>query len=246
MFRKSVNEKSKLRNIGDSFILHHHLGLGDTIICNGLVNYLSQSYSKIYLPVKTSIFPTINYLYSDNSKVELFEISNEKREKDIFDFADTKKLNILRVGYENIKKRPFNTAFYKQLRVPYRYSYKYFHLPNSINREIQLKDHLISYYKVDPTNYSLIHNEYQFPGGEFELTGIDTKNAIYVTKDSDIFKNLLLYRTLIKDAKSIHCINSSFIHLVERVDTKARLFYHHVRKNNLHLSNKWEFVDYED
>ena len=34
------------------FILHHHLGLGDSIVCNGMINYLSKDFEKIYLPVK--------------------------------------------------------------------------------------------------------------------------------------------------------------------------------------------------
>ena len=40
-------EQSNLKNIGSKFILHHHLGLGDNIVCNGLVNYLSIKYDKI-------------------------------------------------------------------------------------------------------------------------------------------------------------------------------------------------------
>ena len=37
-------ESSSLKNLGEEFVLHHHLGLGDTII--------STKYSKIYLPLK--------------------------------------------------------------------------------------------------------------------------------------------------------------------------------------------------
>ena len=236
----------KIEDVGSEFILHHHLGLGDSIVCNGLVNYLSKQYLRVYLPVKESIFETIKYLYSENEKVTLFKISNEKREEDIYNFAVKNDLNILRVGYSNIKDVPFNLAFYKQLNLPYRYTYKYFHLPMSINKEMQLKDHLVKYYKVNASSYSLVHNEYQWPGGTFELDKVDEKNTIFVTKESDLFKNLLLYRKLIEDAKSIHCINGSFLHLVERIKTDAKLYYHHVRKNKLHLGNNWTYVDYED
>ena len=80
-------EFNKVEDVGDEFVLHHHLGLGDSIVCNGLVNYLSKEFKKIYLPVKGSIFSTIEYLYSENEKVDLFEISNENREEDIYKFA---------------------------------------------------------------------------------------------------------------------------------------------------------------
>ena len=33
----------------NKLILHHHLGLGDHLTCNGLVNYLSEIFNEIYL-----------------------------------------------------------------------------------------------------------------------------------------------------------------------------------------------------
>ena len=239
-------ESSSLKNLGEEFVLHHHLGLGDTIICNGLVNFLSTKYSKIYLPVKGNLFNTVQFLYSENKNLSLFKISNDSREEDIYEFALSKNVKILRVGYQNVKDQPFNLAFYKQLGLPYRYSQKYFSIPSDINKEVLLKDHLINFYNVNPNSYSVIHNEYQFPGGKFDLKLIDEQNAIYVSKESDLFMNLFLYRSLIESAQTIHCINSSFLHLVERVNTKAKLYYHNLRKNNLHLSNKWTYVEYDD
>ncbi len=239
-------ESFSLKNLGDEFVLHHHLGLGDTIICNGLVNFLSTKYSKIYLPVKENLFSTVQFLYSENKKLSLFKISNESREEDIDEFASSKNLKILRVGYQNVKDQPFNLAFYKQLGLPYRYSKKYFNIPSDINKEILLKEHLINFYNVNPKSYSIIHNEYQFPGGKFDLKFTDKENAIYVSKESDLFMNLFLYKGLIESAQTIHCINSSFLHLVERVNKRAKLYYHNLRKNNLHLSNKWTYVEYDD
>lgn len=239
-------EQTNLKNIGQSFIIHHHLGLGDSIICNGLVNYLSRKYNKIYLPVKTNIYKKIEYLYSENSNVELFEINNESRELDITNFAKENSLKILRLGFENIGTTAFNLAFYKQIKIPYRYSFKYFNLPKAYDREEELKNHLINYYNVDPKNYSVVHNEYQWPGGTFKLKNTDQKNTIFVTRESDLFNNIFYYQKLIQDATTIHCINSSFLHLVERVKTSAKLYYHHLRKNKMHLSNRWTYVDYEN
>ena len=61
----------------DEIILHHHLGLGDHITCNGLVNYLSEEFKTIYLPVKEKNFKTINYLYQDNPKIKLLKLLNK-------------------------------------------------------------------------------------------------------------------------------------------------------------------------
>ena len=156
-------------------------------------------------------------MYYENKNLIIFKISNDSREEDIYEFALSKNVKILRVGYQNVKDQPFNLAFYKQLGLPYRYSQKYFSIPSDINKEVLLKDHLINFYNVNPNSYSVIHNEYQFPGGKFDLKLIDEQNAIYVSKESDLFMNLFLYRSLIESAQTIHCINSSFLHLVERV-----------------------------
>ena len=42
----------------NSIILMTHLGLGDQIILNGLINYISEKYEKIILPVQKSNFKT--------------------------------------------------------------------------------------------------------------------------------------------------------------------------------------------
>ena len=104
-------EQKNLKDIGDSFIIHHHLGLGDSIICNGLVNYLSKKNNKVYLPVKSNLLDKINYLYSDNNDVEIFEIDNESREQDILYFAEKKSVKILRIGFDNIGATAFNLLF---------------------------------------------------------------------------------------------------------------------------------------
>ena len=60
-------------------IIHHHSGLGDAIICNGMVNYLSEKFDKIYLAAHYKIYDHLDHLYSENDVVELlltYETSN--------------------------------------------------------------------------------------------------------------------------------------------------------------------------
>jgi len=41
-------------------------------------------------------------------------------------------------------------------------------------------------------------------------------------------------------------MNSSFIHIVERVPTNAKLFYHEIREpSSLSLTKDWNVVEYE-
>ena len=52
-------------------ILYHHLGLGDMIICNGLVNKLSGNFKKINLIIDKKFHKQANFLYRENPTVEI-------------------------------------------------------------------------------------------------------------------------------------------------------------------------------
>ena len=72
------------------------------------------------------------------------------------------------------------------------------------------------------------------------------KNQILVERKTDIFGNIFLYKDLIRDAKEIHCVNSSFVHLVDRVETNGKLYYHDVRGGIIKLRKKWDIKYYEN
>ena len=90
----------------------------------------------------------------------------------------------------------------------------------------------------------LVHN--QSHEDTYELKNISNKDIIYISKNSDLFNNMFYYKTLIVNAKEIHCINSSFLHLVERVKTHSKLYYHDVRNSNFELSEKWNVINYDN
>ena len=234
----------KLKQIkGGEVVTFIHLGLGDQIICNGIINYISNTLNKkVFLPVKDNHLRQISFLYSENSNVSIFEVKNETRSQDVINFAKENNVQILKIGYEKVKKNPFNTYFYKQLKLPYDYSYKYFSIPKDLTKSNELREHLYNFYKVKSENFILIHSESSYEKYNLEISS--SYDKIYINKESDIFGNMFLYEELIKNAKEIHCINGSFFHLVERVDTDADLFYHHQRKNNMYISSKWNWLDY--
>ena len=108
---------------------------------------------------------------------------------------------------------------------------------------MHLKNHLIESYNVDPLNYAIVHRDSS--NKSYDLN-IENLNKVYVEEKTDLFKNLFLYKDLIRDAREIHCINSSFLHLVDRVDTNAKLYYHDVRGGIIKLKKKWKIEYYEN
>lgn len=242
-FRLAGNLKYDINKINSSkVIIQPHLGLGDTIICNGLINKLSESFDVIYLPIKDRYAEMIKYLFKDNNKLNFFEVSYSNSTYDVLSFGNKNKVPILRIGFEKQKNNPFNTWFYDQTGIDYKISYEMFRLPKNEKQSIELYNHLLEYYKIENEDYNLVHCESY--NKNFDLKEINNFKNIFVSKESDLFKNMFLYEKVIKNAKEIHCINSSFFHLVDRLPTNARLYYHNVRHSNFYMSEKWNLVKY--
>lgn len=223
----------------DKIVLHHHQGLGDAIICNGLVNYLAMNhFEKIILPVRKNIFNNLEFLYSNNPKVTLSEVSEESEI-----YSKFKELPILRVGFEKNYGK-FNSSFYQQLKIPFKKSFELFNPPIDEVKEKLLLNHLFKEYKVT-SNYILVHNTSSY--GVVDLEFNTELPIIYIDKDTDIFNNVFYYSLAIKQATEIHCIDSSILHLVERIDTKAKLFFYPFKNSEqksekLELQKNWNII----
>ena len=77
-FNKNRLIKYSIEDItSNKLIIHHHLGLGDYINCNGMVNYLSNMFDKIIIPLKSNYAHMIKYLYKDNPKIEFLNLENK-------------------------------------------------------------------------------------------------------------------------------------------------------------------------
>ena len=93
-----LNTTYNINNIKkDSFIAYTHLGLGDHIVCNGLLNHFSEFFKEIYLPVKSRDFDNISYLYKNNPKIILFKIEHDTEVNDIS--------SLLKLTIKNFKSR---------------------------------------------------------------------------------------------------------------------------------------------
>lgn len=213
-------------------ILHHHLGLGDHFVCNGLVNKLSEECDTIYLPCKSHNYETIKYLYSENPKVEVFKI-DENEFNEVGLFSSLLEIPILMVGFENHSPTNWDKSFYEQLKIDFSERYNSFSLPRKYPNSV-----------IEPpkNDYILVHS--QSSTGKYDLN-IDTSLDI-VEIENGVSDNLFSYLKIIKKAKKIHCINSSVFHLIDSLtDITYNLYYHDVRKDdctNFKVSDKWKII----
>jgi hypothetical protein len=100
----------------DNVYLHHHLGLGDHIICNGLVRYLlKNSIRNVILPTKKHNIESVDYMYRDLPTVKIDPVI--KDECAVKKYKKYK--NVLRIGFENIQGNNWEKSFYDQVNINY-------------------------------------------------------------------------------------------------------------------------------
>ena len=132
-----------------SIIVHHNTGLGDHLICNGMINFLSMK-KKVYLISNKKNYYSIRYLYSENSNVTVLPIfrnnkfefyllkvckfffknlenSSEKLLSRLYSFILRKK--VIYVGFNDVTYPEWDKSFYTSIGLDFNIRYDYFRLP---------------------------------------------------------------------------------------------------------------------
>lgn len=202
--------------------LHTHLGLGDHLITNGLIRYFTIRKRKVFLFVKHQNVRNVEFMYSDIQNLVIIPVNDDNEVRLHTKYA-------LRIGHENLLKMmkqydcSWDESFYLQLGLKFQLRWDLFHVPRDFYAENVL------YQKLNPDNrkFVLIHN--------IDSQGVDRINysfvksellIIFVTYSNTIFD----YCSLIENAEEIHCIDSAFIHLVDSIENRAKLFFHYKYK----------------
>ena len=237
-------------------IVHHNVGIGDHLICNGLVNYISKK-ENIYLICSLRNYESIKYLYSENLNVKVLPVPSLKTINNLINVYVLKKgINIEKafsklisivifckiqyIGFEKVEYPDWDRSFYDIANLPFEVRYEMLSLPHSLPKKpkkINLEEDFI-----------LIQDTSSKTNNRFQLN-IETKHKkVFINKDitSNFFSNI----HLIMNAKEIHSIDSSLVHLVEAVgNVDSKLFFHDIRKHYqgsvFSAKKEWTIVNYE-
>ena len=211
---------SILHNNKDSVYVYSHLGLGDHIICNGIVRYIAEQCSKVYVFCKTHTFRNIEYMYRDNDNINVLPVGEDI---DVVKFIESYNLTnkTIRIGFEYLNIYPserFDFSFYKSINLPFE---------NRFDKFLFVRDKAVEskvFEELNPTQ-----EDYIFIHGDLDRSKI--------RKDLKIIENPEQYKifdllTLLENATEIHLMESSLKCLINSFKLeKPKLFYHqYVRK----------------
>lgn len=211
-----------------------HLGLGDAIACSAIVNKLSNDYL-VTIPCWEHNKISVESFFTGNHKVHIMVVENDRLLQE--DSVTGNYYNrVLRLGHYNkdlpqLPGEDFVQWFYRQAGMTMEDKERYCPIKEAIN-----SDHQVD---MPKKGISFIHqdNERGFI--------INKPNIEYVMPEN-IGGSILKYCSALQEAKEIHCIDSSFLHLVECLPVKGKKFYHKYARpestDYKYLKN-WEVIE---
>lgn len=202
-------------------LIHHHMGVGDSIICNGLVRSLLMDNSYFSDAIVCSWernAKTIQRMYDDTDRVHILSISENTNEVlAINQFLNESKIcDFIRCGFgmmENLiglgLASSFDQAFYMCAGVPYENQWSRFYY----RRDFEKEEAILK--KLNPTNepFIFVHDA---PDRGYTLD-VPNPNGLKVIKN-DMSESIFDMGRLLESAQEIHCMESSFRVLIDHLD----------------------------
>lgn len=186
-------------------VIHHHLGLGDHLICNALVRYFARRDNAIGLFCNNRYTKSIQFMYRDVANLTIIPVTNDREAVAIAsEMTGTK---VLRVGFEHLDLKKFGESFYRQVGLEWRCRYSGFHVERNFAREEEYYHNIVGDYR----EYLFLHED-QSRGFCIDRARIGSKLRVIRPVPSE---NIFDYGLILERATEIHCIDSAFANLVE-------------------------------
>lgn len=226
-------------------IVYHHLGLGDHIICNGMVHWINHHWAdEIWLPALDGNFESVQRLYSMQPKVKVVSLQDVggntiKEIVQINNMSTQFSVPMLKISQWG-NTTEFDRRFYDSLGIDFQVSHDWF-------TPVPEDDHMKALHETVTkglTEYCLIHDTASIGKKDLKITTDLPQIRIEKIPGYTLFD----WTKTILEAKEIHCIDSSAIHMVDRLhlNPETKLHYHDIgRPSKFTLLKEWNKVSYQ-
>lgn len=230
----------------DKVLLLSHLGLGDHVICNGMVMELLNKYREVYLPVYHHNVDSVCLMFS-GVDVNIIAVSSDDEAEDLVSLYGIHDWDVIRTG--NFGKGflsdtdNFSLSFYEQSGIDFECSWSSFYLSRDLAAESQL------YHKFGaPMRYIFVHDD---KSRELLINEDLVREDLPVIRpDKSLSKTIFEYINILEMAEEIHCMDSSFAALVDRIDliqNKRIILHRYVRPEQgsaeTFYKKDWEIIN---
>ena len=191
-----------------------HLGLGDHIICQGIVNNLSKLYDKFFIVAKNHNAKSIEHMCSELENVVVLGVPDDETAIEVVRVWSDERILVGIFG-ENWHYEPnqFDKVFYEQLSIDMKESFNW--TPKDGSQSQKIIDEL-----CPEEDFCFVHDD---TDRDFEIK-LETK--LPIVRNSIRSETIFDYLPLIRKAKEIHCMDSSFALMIDRSNIKSKKFLH--------------------
>ena len=234
----------------NKYYIHHHLGLGDHLDCNGMIRYIQKQVGKkVCVFSKSNYYSMIEYMYRDTEDIEVVKIGKDDEYGDVRRVVTENNGEVLVIGHQFYPGKQAELQqdkncwefFYEQVNVPYDVRYSHFY----VERDEQEEQRVFN--KLNPSNepFIFIHED-AARGVTLDRKHFLDKNLKIV--ENDVTENIFHFTKILEEAQEIHCMESSFKTLIDFYCKQDNIFYHDIRESQplgQHSSPKWTVIKYD-
>jgi|MDSZ01.2.fsa_nt_gb hypothetical protein len=211
-----------------------HLGLGDHIICQGIVNNLSKLYDRFFIVAKNHNVKSIEHMCSELENVVVLGVPDDETAMQVVRVWPDERILVGIFG-ENWHYQPneFDKVFYEQLSIDMEQSFNW--TPKDGSQSQKIIDQL-----CPEEDFCFVHDD---TGRDFEIK-LETK--LPIVRNTIMSETIFDYLPLIRKAKEIHCMDSSFALMIDRSDIKVKKFLHRYLRKESGIptyQSEWEIID---
>lgn len=226
------------------FMLYHHLGMGDHIICHGLVRrlYEQKSFTKFKLITKKHYADNVQFMYSDLENLDVIEVQDDNEANQILQKHRGEKLkHFAPYGRPDLFTEE---AAYTALGFDINDRYDYFNINRDIERENFVYNKIIDF----DGDYIFIADD---PTRNFTIDNMKAKMSrnVKIIRSSNLLEYTIFdLLKVIENALDSHTIYSAFMTLIDCMGPEfSKLYIHesYIKKiypswpNDKKLINYW-------
>jgi hypothetical protein len=208
--------------------IYHHLGLGDHIICNGLVRSLIDYNQEYKMFVKSHNLESVSFMYRDLNNLS-FLVGDDLFAKNYLQKNNIHRDNLIIAGFNrHPMSKSFDESFYLQNNLDFNNRWDKFH----VKRDLDSENRIFESMELENNNYIFIHDDLE-RNYIIDENIIDNKNSLRIIRPiKGLTNNIFDYCKIIANSYSAHFIDSSFRLLCDSLSLKTNKIFYHINMKN--------------
>jgi hypothetical protein len=213
--------------------IYHHLGLGDHIICNGLVRSLISPEEKYLMFVKPHNLTSIKFMYRDIPNLDFIIGDDDFVQNFIKQKLIPQEELIIAGFYRHPNAKSFDESFYLQNNLHFKSRWDDFF----VQRDIKKENDLFDYFNIKNDKYIFIHDD-ESRNYVIDESIFNKYNLKIIRPIKGVTDNIFDYCKIIQNSVESHFIDSSFRLMCDSLNLKTNHIYYHINmKGNIKRNN---------